>query len=162
MPEPQGIALSLSNRRAVLKDDPEYNRLLLALRDEQPEALQDDELAHLQTLSAPNFRTQNDPVADRARLGVSDDAPYTSTMGRTLLGGTGAKMSAAPPLSKWDEFTGTLGRDGAVLGDPAQLDQVFAEVCAIKPNDTQPTTFRGVVHMCPHHAPVNHPPGVGW
>ena len=43
-------------------------------------------------------------------------------------------------------------RDGAVLGDPAQLDQVFAEVCAIKPNDTQPTTFRGVVHMCPHHA----------
>ena len=43
-------------------------------------------------------------------------------------------------------------RGGAVLGDPAQLDQVFAEVCAIKPNDTQPTTFRGVVHMCPHHA----------
>jgi hypothetical protein len=34
--------------------------------------------------------------------------------------------------------------DGAVLSDPAQLDQVFAEVCAIKPNDTQPTTLRGV------------------
>ena len=80
MPEPQGIALSLSNRRPVLKDDPEYNRLLLALRDEQPEALQDDEIAHLQTLSAPNFRTQHDPVADRARL----EPAYQSTMGPLL------------------------------------------------------------------------------
>ena len=126
MPEPQGIALSLSNRRAVLKNDPAYDKLLLALRDEQPEALQDDEIAHLQTLSEPNFRTQNDPVADRARLGVSDDAPYTSTMGRTLLGGTGAKMSAAPPLSKWDEFTGTLGEllhasTGTARGDLVPL-----------------------------------------
>jgi len=126
MPEPQGIAFSLSNRRAVLKDDPAYDKLLLALRDEQPEALQDDEIAHLQALSEPNFRTQNDPVADRAQLGVSDEAPYTSTMGRTLLGGTGAKMSAAPPLSKWDEFTGTLGEllhasTGTARGDLVPL-----------------------------------------
>ena len=76
MPEPQGIALSLSNRRAVLKDDPEYNRLLLALRDEQPEALQDDELAHLQTLSAP----QNEPD------------PYSSTMERLLAPGRGSNL----------------------------------------------------------------------
>ena len=77
MPEPQqGIALSLSNRRAVLKDDPEYNRLLLALRDEQPEALQDDELAHLQTLSAP----QNEPD------------PYQSTMERLLTPGRGSNL----------------------------------------------------------------------
>ena len=40
----------------------------------------------------------------------------------------------------------------AVLSDPAQGDNVLAEMCAIEFHDTQPTTFRGVVHMCPHHA----------
>ena len=99
MPDPRGIALSISNRRPVIQDDPEYDKLLLALEAEQPEALQDDELAHLQTLRPPTFRAQNDPAADRARLGMPEDAPYASTMGRTLLGGTDAKMSAA---TKWD------------------------------------------------------------
>jgi hypothetical protein len=47
-------------------------------------------------------------------------------MGRTLLGGTGAKISAAPPLSKWDEFTGTLGEllhasTGTARGDLVPL-----------------------------------------
>ena len=76
MPEPQGIALSLSNRRAVFKNDPAYDKLLLALRDEQPEALQDDEIAHLQTLSGP----QNAPD------------PYQSTMERLLTPGRGSNL----------------------------------------------------------------------
>ena len=116
MPEPQGIALSLSNRRAVLKDDPEYNRLLLALRDEQPEALQDDEIAHLQTLSAPNFRTQNDPVADRARL----EPAYESTMGPLLERGAvedrDPAMEALPTPTMRDMMNRRESADTSLVG----------------------------------------------
>ena len=104
MPEPRGIAFSLSNRRPVLQNDPEYDRLLLALRDEQPEALQDDEIAHLQTLSAPNFRTQNDPVADRARL----EPAYQSTMERLLTPGRSEGLPVKRGGSEVAQTMGTL------------------------------------------------------
>ena len=102
MPEPQRIAFSLSNRRPVLQNNPEYDRLLLALRDEQPEALQDDEIAHLQTLLAPNFRTQNDPVADRARL----KSAYQSTMERLL---TPGRLEGLPVKRGGSEVAQTMG-----------------------------------------------------
>jgi len=53
MPEPQGIALSLSNRRPVFMDDPAYDKLLLALHAEDPSALQPDEQAYAETLLTP-------------------------------------------------------------------------------------------------------------
>ena len=121
MPEPQGIALSLSNRRPVLKDDPEYNRLLLALRDEQPEALQDDEIAHLQTLSAPNFRTQNDPVADRARLEPAYQSTMADLLGAEQQGPAQVPQMRAPSLREraWGALESqaeSLGSMGRLLG----------------------------------------------
>jgi len=84
MADPRGIAINISSRRPVYTDDPEYDKLLLALHAEQPDALQADELAHVQTLLPANFQSQNDPVADRARLGVPDGNPYTSTLEQFL------------------------------------------------------------------------------
>jgi hypothetical protein len=39
MPDPSRINLSISNRRPVIQDDPEYDKLLLALQAEQPEEM---------------------------------------------------------------------------------------------------------------------------
>ena len=121
MPEPQGIALSLSNRRAVLKNDPAYDKLLLALRDEQPEALQDDEIAHLQTLSAPNFRTQNDPVADRARLEPAYQSTMADLLGAERQGPAQVPQMRAPNLREraWGALESqaeSLGPMGRLLG----------------------------------------------
>lgn len=94
MPEQRttrGIQVAISNRRPVLTDDPEYDRLLLEAHAEDPAQLQPDERAYAETLLArpetATFRSQNDPAADRARLGMPEDAPYASTMGRVLDGG---------------------------------------------------------------------------
>jgi hypothetical protein len=87
----RGIQIAISNRRAVLADDPEYDRLLLKAHAEDPAQLQPDERAYAETLLArpatPTSRAQDDPAADRARLGMPEDAPYASTMGRVLDGG---------------------------------------------------------------------------
>lgn len=84
MADPRGIAINISSRRPVYTDDPEYDKLLLALHAEQPDALQENELARVQTLLPANFQSQNDPVADRARLGVPDGDTYTSTFEQFL------------------------------------------------------------------------------
>ena len=125
MPDTRGIQVAISNRRPVLTDDSEYDRLLLEAHAEDPSQLQPDERAYAETLLAgpatATFRAQNDPSADRARLGMPADAPYASTMGR-MLGGS-ERPSDEPTFAlqpkRWVEenvFTPALAGVGSLMG----------------------------------------------
>ena len=125
MADPRGIAINISSRRPVYTDDPEYDKLLLALHAEQPDALQADELAHVQTLLPANFRSQNDPAADRARLATPD---YVQSMGAFL--GADADAPDGPVADARSEAMRQQAvRDRmAALGQTSSLQRRIAEI----------------------------------
>ena len=139
MPDTRGIQVAISNRRPVLTDDPEYDRLLLEAHAENPSQLQPDERAYAETLLAgpetATFRSQNDPAADRARLGMPENAPYASTMGQVLNMGGGPTRD---PRSEAKNPEATPGNDTLAKFRGLMVERQPSQV----PMDRRPSTIR--------------------